>query len=595
MNNQVDFFPSLDSKEQDTSGKRHADSGTDGLKNMAEETVQDEIKLSGDALMEAVEPRPHVSSPQGIVMDDASGTQEPNRIYDDITDRSSFHATLNVPSPNIGTKEELILIQKVNSGELNIFEAARKNDVKAIRRICGIKPEMSKAKDWGNTTALHLACMLRCFEAADALLELGADASVKNPLGMVPFDYIKIPAKKAYLQRRADQFNPKGDFLDDDSTVAGPATEFRATAFEGDMKKLDVMLQKDFSLLHSKDKKGTTALMFACMNKKYDCAYYLLERGANIKDKTDYGHTAADYIYDKVARERILVFAFKISPIGRAQAAAAFAKRALEEKEAVSDAMFGIMDDIREVVLHREMVLMHNAETLSRLAEDWTVNYYIAVGREKAFSHFMHVFDVWQAELAREAEARAVMATEEKNMRHYMFVTEQIEKRRLEQLERERLIREAEAIAAAEAARLERERIQREAREEAQRMREEAALRKAERQALAEWEKLQQDERKQDWLQHCEGKPHRLKLYQRMRFAVSATAVTNFSGAFAKHNLGVARDIAHEVKQVVINPGKLVKNHDNINLQILSEEERNVVAGLARSKTPAAVLLGKTL
>jgi len=510
---------------------------------------------------------------------------------DDVTETSSFHNTLNAVKPNLGTKEELLLIQRVNNGELNIFDAARKNDCETIRNICKIKPEMVAAKDLGNSTALHLACMLRCFEAADVLLELGADANVKNPLGKLAFDYIKIPAKKAYLQRRADQFNPEGDYLDDDSTVSGPATEFRAAAFEGEMRKVDAMLQKDVSLLHSKDKKGTTALMFACMNRKFDCAYYLLERGANIKDKTEYGHTAPDYILDKVHRERVMVFAFKMSPIGRAQSSAAFAKRKMEEKEAVTDTMTGIMQDIREVVLHREAQIMRNAETLSGLAADWATNFYVEQGRELAFQHAMTQFDIWQAELAREAEAREAMAADEKEFRHVNFVLSQIEIRRLEKLEAERLIREADAIEAARLAQIERERIQREAREEAARTKREASLRKAEKQALGEWEKLQQEERKQEWLEHCEAKPHRLKLYQRMRLSIAANLSTNFSGQFHIHDLGIPIKVSHEVKKVIINPGKMVRDHDNLDLVILSQEERNVVEGLSRSRTPAYLLM----
>jgi len=510
---------------------------------------------------------------------------------DEITETSSFHKTLNAIKPDIGTKEELVLIQRVNNGELNIFDAARKNDCETIRRICKAKPEMASAKDWGNATALHLACMLRCYEAADALLELGADASVKNPLGKLAFDYIKIPAKKAYLQRRADQFNPDGDYLDDDSTVTGPGTEFRAAAYDGKMKKMDEMLQKDMSLLHSTDKKGTTALMFACMNRKFDCAYYLLERGANIKDKTDYGHTAPDYILDKVHKERVKVFAFKMSAVGRAQSAAAFAKRKLEEKEAVTDSMTSIMEDIRGVVLDREAQLMRNAETLSGLAADWTQNFYIEQGRELAFQHAMRLFDEWQAELAREAVCREKMATDEKEFRHVIFVSDQIEKRRLERLEAERLIREADAIEAARLAQLERERIQREAKEEAGRMRREANLRKAEKLALGEWEQLQQEERKQEWLEHCESKPHRLKLYQRMRLSIAANLSTNFSGQFMNHVLGVPTKISHEVKKVIINPGRLARDHDNLDLVILSQHERNVVEGLTRSTTPAHVLM----
>ncbi len=499
--------------------------------------------------------------------------------------------------PNLGTKEELELIHRVNSGELNIFDAARHNDVEMIRRIVKACPEAVNFKDWGNTTPSHLAGMYRCFEALEELLVLGANAKVRDGLNKLPLDYIQKPATKAYLQRIADKHDPENLYLDDDSTVAGPHNEFRAAAFEGDMKKLDSMLERDPTLLNIGDKKGTTALMFACMNRKFDCAYYLLERGADIKMKTSYGHTADSYILNPVHRNKVLVFAFKMSPQGRAQSAALFAKRKIEEKEARFDCMQSIMEDIRAVVVHREKQIIKKAEILSELAADWATNYFIPEGERLAHADAMHKWQVWQDELAREEQERQVMAEEEKNMKHLLFVWDQVAKRRQEQAERERRIREAEEIARRERDRIERERIQREAREEAERKRAEADLRKAERQALAEWEELEQERRKKSWLDHCENKPHRLKLYQRMRFAVGANCVTTATnkGLFGDSengtDCGVVTSLREEVHRVVINTGRLAKNADNIDLRILSQHEKDVVQGFKASITPAEDLL----
>ena len=62
------------------------------------------------------------------------------------------------------------------------------------------------------------------------------------------------------------------------------------------------------------------------------------------------------------------------------------------------------------------------------------------------------------------------------------------------------------------------------------------AEKKAEAQALQEWEKLERESRHREWLAHCDTKPHKLKLYQRMRFAVTKTSVTTTRGNFLPDN-----------------------------------------------------------
>ena len=43
-------------------------------------------------------------------------------------------------------------------------------------------------------------------------------------------------------------------------------------------------------------------------------------------------------------------------------------------------------------------------------------------------------------------------------------------------------------------------------------------------------------------------------------------------------------------KKVIINSGKMAKDYNNLDLVILSQEEKNVLEGLSESKTPAHAL-----
>ena len=90
----------------------------------------------------------------------------------------------------LGHPEELELVERINSGELNIFDAARQNDSDRIAKILKIKPELATRSDWGGCTPLALACMLKCYEAAEILMKAGASAKARDPLGKLPLDYI---------------------------------------------------------------------------------------------------------------------------------------------------------------------------------------------------------------------------------------------------------------------------------------------------------------------------------------------------------------------------------------------------------------------
>ena len=483
--------------------------------------------------------------------------------------------------PFLGSPEELELIEKINNGELNIFDAARQNDAERVTKILDIKPELATREDWGNCTPLALACMLKCYEAAEVLMKYGASAKRRDPLGKLPLDYILLPAKKAYMQRIADRYDRDNeDFLDDDSTIQGPTNEIRDAAFKGNMRKLDQLVTADRSLLKSQDKKGHTPLMFACMGQQIDCAFYLLERGADIYQKTNYGQTADTFIIDRVHRTKVQSFAFKVSPKGRAMYSAIYARRKNEIKEAVIDKTNAVMEDIREVVKERERTLMLRAKYLSEFAADWAVNYFIVQGIEAAKGWYMDRWYEWQAELAREAQGREDMASEEKHMHHYLFMCEQIRIKKAEEAERKRLEELAKKEAAERAFREERDRLMAEARAETGRLRQLALERKVEAQALQEWEQLERESRQRLWHAHCETKPHKLKLYQRMRFAISKTVNTQTRGNFLpkQHDFdtfGGGSWGPRKLKQEVL--ARINYEAGEVNQLVLTEDDKNKI------------------
>lgn len=482
---------------------------------------------------------------------------------------------------NLGSPEELEIYEKINSGEWNIFDAARHNDAEKVIQILDTRPELVNQRDWGNCTPLQLACMLRSYDVIEKLIEKGAAPKQRDPIGRLPFEYIREPNRKAYMQRVADRYDKDNeDFLDDDSTIAGDNNAIRDAAFKGDMAECDRLLKKNSALISVKDKKGHSPIMFACMGQQIDCCYFLLERGANLYDKTNYGMTGEKLILDRVNRNKVQTFAFKVSQKGKAMSAAMFTRRKAEVKEAIEDKTATVMNDVRQTILKRETFLMQKAKALTMFATDWAEGYYIQFGMRNAEDELMRRWQWKQDELGREEETRQMMEKEEAEMRHFNFQQDQIA-RRLAQLEKERREREAaERARRLEEERLERERNIAEARAAAHKVKQEASYRRAEKQALTEWEAQEQAERIRDWRAHCDKKNHRLKLYQRMRFAVTSTVNSATKGAFVPkdNKLGNPTKLLRETVPV-INYGRDPKTH-YVDMDILSEEEKNKTLGL---------------
>jgi len=413
-----------------------------------------------------------------------------------------------------------------------LFDAARRDDVALAKELLAEDPTRLNCADWAGSTALHVACMLRAWEVADVLIVAGANASALDGIGKSPLDYIvRFPEQKALLQRKADAFGGGGDdYLDDDSTIQGNTNVIRDAAYHGDMAAIDAMLDAEPHLLHVTDKKGHTPLIMACMGQQVDTACYLLERGADVHAATSYKWTASMFIKDLVKRDNVLKFAYKVSPEGKAAALAAMARRKQEEREAILDETYKVMDTLRSVIMAREDLLMREAKILSAYSSI-VVERLLPIPLDNALAHFIRLEILRLEELKREEEARVEMTRLEAEQRKTEFLRKQLELK-LELKERNKMAEaeaemheynyQSEELKKRIAAEIEAERL---------RKRNEVSLARATAQAAVEWHELEHELKMKEWQLHVKKKPRRVRIYERMRLALATTLVSKTRSA----------------------------------------------------------------
>ena len=403
-------------------------------------------------------------------------------------------------------------------GHDSIFAACRRNDVARVKEILRLEPTAANVEDFGGSTPIQVACMLRCYETVEILLEHGAQLLKPDPLGVPALSYIKETDVRVKLQRLADAFShdDEENFLDDDSTVVEKTTNvIRDAAYRGDMVLIDALLSNEPALLSSCDKKGHTPLIFACMGQQADTACYLLEKGANMYATTTYGWQPARFLNDRVKREKVVNFAFKVSPEGRAQAAAALRRRKEEQRLAISDTTSLVMEDIRRTIMQRESVLQARAQALQLKVQQKTSDY-IEIGTLRAVEKSIRDFMDEQERLAEEERLRLEFEEAEKVREREMFIAASVAAVHAQ--------RAAEA-----AAELERQRLHQLALEEEERLRlrlegaliakrqaQRRLLEEETRRAEEEFERIQDEVYAAMWARFRKTRPIRVKLLRRM-------------------------------------------------------------------------------
>ncbi len=78
-------------------------------------------------------------------------------------------------------KLEIVAMLRQSGGDLDIFEAAALGDAARLRALLANDHELVKVQSSDGFTPLHLACFFGQVEAAEALLQQGADANAVSP------------------------------------------------------------------------------------------------------------------------------------------------------------------------------------------------------------------------------------------------------------------------------------------------------------------------------------------------------------------------------------------------------------------------------
>ncbi len=160
-------------------------------------------------------------------------------------------------------KIEIVELLRKAAGELDVFEAAALGDVARLRTLLMSDPHQVQAQSRDGFTPLHLACFFSQPEAAEFLLQQGAEANAVSPSRI--------------------------------AVIHSAAASRNAT-----MVKLVLRAGANPNL---QQQGGYTALHEAAMHNSVERAQALLDAGADRTVRSDDGLTAAEMAEQKGNRE----------------------------------------------------------------------------------------------------------------------------------------------------------------------------------------------------------------------------------------------------------------------------------------------------
>ena len=158
---------------------------------------------------------------------------------------------------------DIVDLLRKAAGELDIFESSALGDVARLNRLLANDGELVKARSADGFTPLHLACFFGQLEAAETLVQHGADANAVSPSRIAVIHSAAASRNAALLK-----------------------LVLRAGANP-----------------NSQQQAGYTALHEAAMHNSVERAQALLDAGADPAIKTDKGQTTADMAVQEGSRE----------------------------------------------------------------------------------------------------------------------------------------------------------------------------------------------------------------------------------------------------------------------------------------------------
>jgi len=158
---------------------------------------------------------------------------------------------------------EIVDLLRQAAGDLDIFESSALGDVARLNRLLANDGELVKARSADGFTPLHLACFFGQLEAAETLVQHGADANAVSPSRIAVIHSAAASRNAALLKL----------------VLRGGADP------------------------DSQQQRGYTALHEAAMHNSVERAQALLDAGADLAIKSDAGQTAADMAAQNGSRE----------------------------------------------------------------------------------------------------------------------------------------------------------------------------------------------------------------------------------------------------------------------------------------------------
>lgn len=148
--------------------------------------------------------------------------------------------------PFVYEKPVIDNIDNINQNDDDIFSYARVGDVKNLIRLLDQDPNLSLATDWGGTSVLHMAMILRNFDCVEKLIEYGALVEQADAINRTPLDYIK-DLKKAEEIKLFDE-NLKNNYKEVIPYKTQRFNHFRDACYYGNMEQVKVSLYIIYSI-----------------------------------------------------------------------------------------------------------------------------------------------------------------------------------------------------------------------------------------------------------------------------------------------------------------------------------------------------------
>jgi uncharacterized protein len=160
-------------------------------------------------------------------------------------------------------RAEIVELLRPAAGELDIFEAAALGDVARLNKLLTNDREVVKARSADGFTPLHLACFFGQLNAAEILIQHGADTNAVSPSRIAVIHSAAASRDAALLKL----------------VLRGGANP-------------DLQQQRGYTALHE-----------AAMHNSVERAQALLDAGADPAIKSEDGQTAADMAEQNGGRE----------------------------------------------------------------------------------------------------------------------------------------------------------------------------------------------------------------------------------------------------------------------------------------------------